>query len=121
MSGVPYLVNVTNPPLIMPQTVASAIGTNYGALGGNYNPYIYNHITFPTQLLNPDPSGNYDTIDNSGNLIYQYNNLTNPDPNLRDVMISDNQIMLVQQNTMYIVGTITCITLIIFAIMISRK
>ena len=121
MSLATYSKTITNPPLISPQSTGKIVGTNYGALAGNYPDYLYNHFTFPTRLLNPDPSGNYDTIDNSGNLIYKYDNLTNPNPNLRDVMIADNQDIIAQQNTMYILGVITSISLIIVAIMISRK
>jgi Tfp pilus assembly protein PilF len=120
MSLATYSKTVTNPPVIS-QNNASGVSTNYGALASNYDDYLYNHVTFPQTLLNPDPSGNYDTIDNSGNLIYKYDQLTHPNPNLRDALIADNQSLLVQQNTMYIVGTITSISLIIFAIMLSRK
>ena len=92
----------------------------YSDLSNNYPAYINNHITFPTKLLDPDPNGaNYDTIDNSGNLIYAYDNLTNPNPNLKDAMANDRQIVLSQQNTIFILGTITCMTLIITAIMLS--
>ena len=61
-----------------------------------------------------------DTIDNSGNLLYIHDN-NNPSPNIKDVLLQDNNDILVQQNMTYILGMITAASLIIVAIMISRR
>lgn len=104
-----------------PSSTNSVNAAYFRGLSSNYPSYVNNYITVPTQLLNPDPTGKYDTIDNSGNLIYKYDNLTNPNPNLQDAMIDDRQSLLAQQNTMYILGTVTCVTLIVAAIMLSSN
>jgi hypothetical protein len=59
-----------------------------------------------------------DFYDFSGNLLY-YNN--KDIPSLRDTRISDNQEFIIQQNTVYIIGTITCATMIIAAIILGRQ
>lgn len=73
-----------------------------------------------TALNNADNLKKSDTIDDYGNLIYKYDN-NNPSPNTRDVLLQDNNDILVQQNMTYIIGMIAASTLIISAIMISRK
>jgi len=95
--------------------------TDLGSLSEVYNAYYNNYITAPKLLLDPDSTGKYDTIDNSGNLLYKWDPLMRPNPNLNDAMSADTQTLLVQQNTMYIIGIITCITLIITAIMLSSS
>lgn len=121
MSLSPYLINIDQPTLTTGTGHMLDISGNYGALSRMYGSYVNNSITFPNKLLDPDHMGKYDTIDEHGNLTYKYDNLTNPNPNLRDAMIQDNQNLISQQNTMYILGTITCVSLIITAIMISSK
>ena len=88
---------------------AAQINSNYDSIATNYGTH--------TTLYNADKS---DTIDDYGNLIYKYDN-NNPSPNTRDVLLQDNNDILVQQNMTYIIGMIAASTLIISAIMISRK
>lgn len=104
-----------------PNSTYANYKTDLGDLKGIYDAYYNNYITAPKLLLDPDTTGKYDTIDNSGNLLYKWDPLMRPNPNLNDAMSADTQTLLVQQNTMYIIGIITCITLIIAAIMLSSS
>lgn len=105
----------------VPSSTYAHYKTDLGSLSDVYNAYYNNYITAPKLLLDPDTTGKYDTIDNSGNLLYKWDPLMRPNPNLNDAMSADTQTLLVQQNTMYIIGIITCITLIITAIMLSSS
>ena len=71
-----------------------------------------------TNLYNLVNSSKNDVIDNSGNLVGSNDN---PSTNINDVLLDDLNDSLVQQNLLYITGTITAATLIIAAIVISRK
>lgn len=62
----------------------------------------------------------YDAIDNNGNLTFKYDN-NNPSPNINDVLLNDSNDSLTQQNLLYITASITVATLIVAAIIISRK
>ena len=104
-----------------PNSTYASYKTDLGDLKGIYDAYYNNYITAPKLLLDPDTTGKYDTIDNSGNLLYKWDPLMRPNPNLNDALSADTQTLLVQQNTMYIIGIITCITLIITAIMLSSS
>ena len=63
-------------------------------------------------------SSKNDVIDNIGNLVGTNDN---PSTNIKDVLLHDLNDSLVQQNLLYITGTITAATLIIAAIVISRN
>jgi hypothetical protein len=65
--------------------------------------YLINH---------QNDTSNNDIIDGSGN--FRYNSTLN------DARKSDTQTLLIQQNTMYIIGIITTATLLITAIMIAK-
>ena len=67
-----------------------------------------------------DQSNPQDAIDTSGNLTYKYDN-NNPSLNVNDVYLSDLNDNIIQQNLLYIIATITSATLLIAAIIISRK
>jgi len=103
--------SITNPPdpNFYPNDAAS--------INGKYDNISSNLNTYRILNINNDKS---DTIDNSGNLIYIYDN-NNPSPNTKDVLLQDNNDILVQQNIMYIIGMITTATLIVSAIIISRR
>lgn len=90
---------------------------NAASINGKYNNIYSNLNTYGKLNINNDKS---DAIDNSGNLIYIYDN-NNPSPNTKDVLLQDNNDILVQQNIMYIIGMITTATLIVSAIIISRR
>ena len=62
----------------------------------------------------------YEVIDDQGNLTYTDDFKKNASLKIHDVMINDNNEMLIQQNSLYIVGTITAATLLIAAIMIGK-
>jgi hypothetical protein len=67
-----------------------------------------------------DQTNPQDAIDTSGNLTYKYDN-NNPSLNVNDVYLSDLNDNIIQQNLLYIIATITSATLLIAAIIISRK
>jgi hypothetical protein len=63
---------------------------------------------------NPSAENVYDgdILDNKGNIRYR--------PRLVDAQKEDGQTMVIQQNSMYIIGMITTATLLITAIMLAR-
>ena len=91
-------------------TYSTDISKNYTDLSNNMSAY----------RISRDQPNKYDTIDNSGNLLYIHD-INNPSPNVTDVLLQDNNDILVQQNMLYIVGMITAATLIVASIVISRK
>ena len=96
---------------------------------GTYKP-IYDGVQTGYTKLSTDTTHYYtkineqtnpqDAIDNNGNLTYKYDN-NNPSLNVNDVYLSDLNDNIVQQNLLYIIATITSATLLIAAIIISRK
>ena len=60
-----------------------------------------------------------DFYDMSGNHLLYYQN--KDISSLRDTKISDNQQFIIQQNTIYIIGTITCASMILAAIILARQ
>ena len=86
------------------------ISQNYSAYDAQYK--LYNNLNQGVD--------EYDTIDNSGNLTKMYNQ-HNPSPNVNDVRIVDLNDTLLQQNLLFISGTLTLATIIVAAIIISRK
>jgi hypothetical protein len=87
------------------------ISNNDASLRQNIDSYNSSNTT-----VNPK----YDAIDSSGNLSYKYDN-NNQSLNVNDVYLSDLNDNIIQQNLLYIIGTITTATLLIAAIIISRK
>lgn len=73
---------------------------------------ILNYNTTFADLKTQSNSYNNDIIDNSGNFL--------PTNTLKDAVKNDIQILLIQENTMYIVGVITTASLILTAILISK-
>jgi hypothetical protein len=73
----------------------------------NYNDIRYNQV-------NQNDKYDFD----SGSLVY-YND--KDVPTLRDTKITDNQQFIIQQNTVYIIGTITCASMILAAIILARQ
>jgi len=71
---------------------------------------LKNNITNLSNRI--DDNIDNDILDNNGNL--------KPDGRLVDVARQDVQLMLIQQNTLYMLGTITIATLLITAILISK-
>lgn len=71
---------------------------------------LKNNITNLSNRINDNIDN--DILDNNGNL--------KPDGRLVDVARQDVQLMLIQQNTLYMLGTITIATLLITAILISK-
>lgn len=67
--------------------------------------------TFNTLISKSDIYHN-DILDNSGNLL--------PTNTLKDAVRNDIQTLLIQENTMYIIGVITTASLILTAILISK-
>jgi hypothetical protein len=80
--------------------------------------YINKKLVFQRDVKDISRDGKTDFYDFSGNLLY-YND--KEIPSLRDTKISDNQEFIIQQNTVYIIGTITCATMIIAAIILGRQ
>ena len=103
----PWLVYAGYPQY---STYSADISNNYADLSNNIRAY-------KTSWAQTDK---YDTIDDSGNLLYMHDN-NNPSPNVTDVLLQDNNDILVQQNMLYIIGMITAATLIVASIVISRK
>ena len=75
-----------------------------------------------------DLSSNIDTIntiryDMSGNPFYDYNTpfVLNKPKTLLDGLVYDNNLLTVQENAMYVLGTIAAATLIVFAIVIGKE
>jgi hypothetical protein len=81
--------------------------------------YLDMHDGVIAQVQNVKVGGTDDFYDFSGNHLLYYDN--KEIPTLRDTKISDNQQFIIQQNTVYIIGTITCATMIIAAIILGRQ
>jgi hypothetical protein len=98
-------------------------------IGLDYNSKLYNikknfnDLSLNiTKITNNNNSGIRD--DMSGNYLYDYNtpfSLNNKPKTLLDGMLYDNNILNVQENSIYVLGTITAATLIVFAIMIGKE
>lgn len=69
--------------------------------------------------LNYSGGSKFEAIDYSGNLIYYKNNKSSP--YLRDAMMLDVKQSVVDQNTLYIMGTMAVAALIIILIIVSRR
>jgi len=80
--------------------------------------YINKKLDYQRDVTNVYNDGKTDFYDFSGNLLYYDQREI---PSLRDTKISDNQEFIIQQNTVYIIGTITCATMIIAAIILGRQ
>jgi len=80
--------------------------------------YINKNSQYQRDITDIGRDGKSDFYDFSGNLLY-YND--KDIPSLRDTRIRDNQEFIIQQNTVYIIGTITCATMIIAAIILGRQ
>ena len=81
----------------------------------------YNNLKIESRRLSNEYN---DTYDNSNNKI-KYNNIEFPDKTdliqtTKDVREQDIHNIMLQQNYVYIVGSITCATLLIAAIIIGR-
>jgi len=90
------------------------------------NTYVTNLKTVNTNFI--DISNNIYTAlttrnDISGNRLYDYNTpFTMEKPKtLLDGMIYDNALLTIQENGMYVLGTITAAALIVFAISLGRE
>ena len=61
--------------------------------------------------------------DISGNTLYDYNTpfILEKPKTLLDGLVYDNNLLTVQENAMYVLGTITAATLIVFAIVIGKE
>jgi hypothetical protein len=61
--------------------------------------------------------------DISGNPVYDYNTpfVLNKPKTLLDGLVYDNNLLTVQENAMYVLGTITAATLIVLAIVIGKE
>jgi hypothetical protein len=91
------------------------LSTNTGELQNYLRKYQADYNSIKTNInSNKDDEYDYD----SGKLLY-YNNKDTA--TLRDVKISDNQQFIIQQNTVYIIGTITCASMILAAIILARQ
>ena len=84
-----------------------------------------NSIDLKNNLVDYQINYNYitnaknDMYDMSGNHLLYYQNKDTP--SLRDTKISDNQEVIIQQNTVYTIGTITCASMILAAIILARQ
>lgn len=83
---------------------------------------LYTSVNNPTITdifgAKKDPHNIYDPIDFSGNLVYKYG--TRSSPELKDAMLDDMNQEIVQQNAMYVMGTMTVASLLIFMLIISK-
>jgi hypothetical protein len=61
--------------------------------------------------------------DISGNTLYDYNTpfILEKPKTLLDGLVYDNNLLTVQENAMYVLGTITAAPLIVFAIVIGKE
>lgn len=75
----------------------------------NFTKFISSHQSL---MNHQNDASNNDILDGSGNFRYI--------STLTDARKSDTQTLLIQQNTMYIIGIITTATLLITAIMIAK-
>jgi len=93
-------------------TLLNKIHSTYGDLSNNI-----------AQITNSSNTGLRDVMlandkyDFSGNLL-NYNNYR---PTLNDARIEDTNTLILQQNSIYILGTLASATLLIFAIMLARE
>jgi hypothetical protein len=73
------------------------------------------------KITNSSGTGLRDDLSN--NPIYDYNTpfLMNKPKTTLDGLIYDNKLLSVQENSMYVLATITAVTLIVFAILIGRE
>jgi hypothetical protein len=74
---------------------------------------IIKYNTNFTELNTQSDKYKNDIVDDSGKFL--------PKNTLKDAVKNDIQVLLIQENTMYIVGVITTASLIITAILISKK
>jgi hypothetical protein len=73
---------------------------------------ILNYNTMKTAMLNPDPNKNkyFDYIGNT----------LKPPPTIQDGIIEDNYTMMINENTLHIVGSITLVSLLVSAIVLAK-
>jgi hypothetical protein len=91
---------------------------NLGQIAANTNTLQTDLVNYHQQYLALANADN-NFYDFSGNELLYYNN--KDIPSLRDTKISDNQQFIIQQNTVYIIGTITCASMILAAIILARQ
>ena len=106
-----YLNNIASKQNDLSQNI-----TNYNNTRSRvYTPEISNGTTGVVYSF--DSNGNIipNTMDSTGKIVAGKNSTT------RDVIKNDLDTLIVQQNTVYITGTIACATLLIAAIMIGSK
>ena len=112
-------------------TYSSEYGNNNVAIDQNYRDIVdmagdvsglYTSVNNPTKNdmfgAVKDVKNKYDPIDYSGNLVYNYGTKTSPE--LKDAMLDDMNSEIIQQNAMYVMGTMTVASLLIFVLMISK-
>jgi hypothetical protein len=80
---------------------------------------LKNYLKDYDTVYNSVNDANNDFYDFSGNNMLYYNN--KDIPSLRDTKIADNQQFIMQHNTINIIGTITCATMILAAIILARQ
>jgi len=93
-------------------TLLNKIDSTYRDLSNNIG-----QITNPNQTGLRDQLMANDKYDFSGNLL----NYMNEKPTLNDAMLEDTDTLILQQNAVFMLGTIASATLIIFAIMLLRE
>jgi len=108
-----YLNNVVSKQLDLSQNI-----TNYNTTRNKYYGDENTAISKGTQgvVYSFDSNGNIipNTMNSSGNIVERSSTT-------RDVIKNDLDTLIVQQNTVYVTGTIACATLLIAAIMIGSK
>ena len=117
-------VDITMPSIFRETFVIDDIIRKSDSIQSNYAKYIeekkkFNYDSTNKVYDNPDINGidtdnpyNDDILDDKGYRRYR--------PKLVDAQKEDGQTMLIQQNSMYIIGMITTATLLITAIMLAR-
>jgi hypothetical protein len=86
-------------------------------INSNYNTLADKDI--PKYLKTRDIMMNNNNYDYKGNVLLYYN--TKPIPNVRQQNINDTKDGYQMQNSLYILGTLTAATLLVFAIIIARE
>lgn len=86
-------------------------------INANYNTLANKDI--PQYLKTRDIMTNNNNYDYKGNVLLYYN--TKPIPNARQQNINDTKDGYQMQNSLYILGTLTAATLLVFAIIIARE
>ena len=109
------------------ENIATNLSNNQTNVNNNYN-ILFNAFTEHRTLSNTlDTSDLYKNNDYDNVLFDKFSKIDNtnsvvekPNSSIQDAIKKDTNVMILQQNTLYTIGTITAATLLIFAIVLAR-